>query len=276
MERHDPSADANVRTVPGELRAYRLWRYAPSDFRSDEPVQLRALTWQTPLDPQIQLAGERYEATCTRNTDVHTIHYQRPTRVPAEECTCGFYGTIVGGMAYAFEMAGREPVVCAVRGPYIVGSVRLSGRLVIGVTGVVRAQYMRLEALFGITAWNGPGKKALAAVAEQYGVPAYVRPRPFEDAYPLDNVLDLVPGIHSRPILMAQSSAAVLRDAQIRAHRFNRDLRLCGCRDCFERAKDGDRFDAMGSQLASYAALVHRFKKEESLLSRWVNWQWNV
>lgn len=184
------TGDQDVALVPGEVRAYRLWRYQHPRVlpgRREITGRLTSTGWNVDLDPLVQTNGLPYTAVCQRlNRDASYRHEDGDrSPVPAEKCTCGFYGTYIGGLSYAFNAARRNLAAHAGRSEVVLGSVLMSGRVIFGSTGVLRAERMRLEGVLSLPAkWDTHARADLDTIRAQYGIPGFWDPAAFVEQYP--------------------------------------------------------------------------------------------
>jgi hypothetical protein len=154
-------------------------------------------------------------------------------------CACGFYGTVTGGLAYALVTAGRDETFVAREPRFLAGSVLLSGRIILGETGVARAEYIRLESIFSLSAaWNREAQRMLKEVADLYQVPAYHNAEVFEDTYPLAPLAtQLLPELIGALYFTSWKNTSVrrIKEAQASAHNQNLDTKACHCTGCAKR-----------------------------------------
>lgn len=235
-----PGSQAPV-LVPGELRAYRAWKYGAASVAGEHrcALRLRALTWGTVLDT----CGGVHTAVCVHQPG-HRLHNPQSLRrhepgwpIPSEHCTCGFYGTVAGGLNHSIQ-APATFNRAVTEGSFFFGSVVFSGRVVIGAHGVARAEKMRLESVLSLTAvWNATAMEGLRRISEDYGVPIFADPVHFTESFPLNDLsalgVDLpdVPpdlGLGMRDLLVAQRAA----------HDRNLSLGRCACAACDKRYLD--------------------------------------
>jgi hypothetical protein len=226
----NPTGDQDVPLVPGEVRAYRLWKVTPPGRARPwlSKLRLQALYAPTIFDPDDQRTGG-HTATCQwvegRMLTPKGFHQHKagtPEQVPEEKCQCGFYGTYTGGLIYAFEAAKRAPARYSMHIELIVGSVLMAGRCILGEQGVVRAEKMRIEALFSLPAsWSAEGSVLLSSLGLRYQVPTYTNPAEFEMRYPQADLAHLAPnalagqlypGAGARFLENVQGDAAVTAD----------------------------------------------------------------
>lgn len=221
--------------VPGELRAYRIWEQPHA-----QPMTglLYALIEKKPLDPAVQQAGKPYIAGCRRMRSLVILNpggadvvmddpsHPRGAAAPVESCTCGWYAVGAGGLDYAYRRGGR--IISNGMSPYtIAGSVMLSGRVIVGETGVVRAEKMRVEAVISLPAvFDACAHEMLQMTGRLYGVPVFTDPVEFEETLPVQPV---VAGIHA-------TNPRTLRVYQQMAHKQNVHLERCKCDACRIRA----------------------------------------
>lgn len=159
--------------VQGSIRGYRSWDLT-------DTCNLESLAWRTSLTPHIP--GWWYLAECYRHQllgespqSIHTI--------AGISCSCGFY-------AYYKDNATDEHKFFQ-RAGVITGTVRMSGRVILGSTGVMRAEKMQLEALFvrPVHDWLYQWR-IKRALKEKYHVPVYtwMQRKKFLKRYPLEGV----------------------------------------------------------------------------------------
>jgi hypothetical protein len=179
-----------VPLVPGEVRAYRVWKFAPVKNPKGIVKRLMSTGWTRALDP----AERVYTAECVwaiQQQQSGLAHRNGATgAAPEAGCTCGFYATYVGSPLYTYEKANYPAIQSSWRSDIFVGSVLLSGRVVFGDQGVARAQRMRIESVFSMaSAHQDEASRALAAIGELYGVSTYSDPAAFVHEHPLDESL---------------------------------------------------------------------------------------
>jgi hypothetical protein len=234
--------DDQVILVPGTLRAYRIWTYSVKEpvesMVGPWPRRLLSIGWSYALEPAVQLYGRRsYVARCQYRTARQVSdrrHVSGETEmVPAQGCSCGFYGVYVGGLAHTYLASRRPLTVASCLSSLIAGSVLMSGRVVLGANGVVRAEKMRLEALFSLAgSWHTEGRTLLRSAARLYKVPGYTNPRNFERAYPLADVTQLTTEVDPIVAMRGGDSAPLLIQHQTLAHALWCRVYGCFCSRC--------------------------------------------
>lgn len=222
--------------VPGELRAYRAWMFT-ADLTTSP--RLRSVSYGgNSLDPRCGT----YTARCLHSSKIlstrsHPVDEETGEElpVPAEGCTCGFYGVVVGGLHQAYMLSAGIPIGTS-SALYIAGSVMMSGRIVLGARGVVRAEHMRLEALFGLAPELLVGlKQNMQMASEIYGKPVLSDPHEFERRFPLPDMTALWPGAVKYARQTAESADQLLFIKE-GLHKMNYDTERCDCPDCIRRA----------------------------------------
>lgn len=176
------SGDLAPRLVPGEIRAYRVWRpsdpFEPPRFRAGSPL-LRSAVRDDYLRPY---TGPLYHARCEKTLGVHS------RRLPMLNCSCGFYGVYVGGLstlaALMFPSTWYLPTFFI---DYVIGSVAMSGRVLLSDNGLIRAERMRIEALCRVSS-----SYEAMRLGETYSVPGYSDFKRFQSEFPLNDVTDLL------------------------------------------------------------------------------------
>jgi hypothetical protein len=119
----------------GPLMGWRCWRIAgPPEAPLSEVVPLRLLSVN---HEEMQYPGDRGWATadCSRTPGHPGNPTIRPHSAPGEECSCGFY-------AYNTYTAALQHAV-GTPGPSVVGSIELSGRVLVHELGY-RAERARV------------------------------------------------------------------------------------------------------------------------------------
>lgn len=246
------------RLIAGELRAYRVWE--PTLLGYDG--LLNSLMRRESLPPTVQRSGQWYQAHCLRREEFSgfAVH-PSPVTEPGEKCSCGFYGVVGGGLFTALQKAGRVPLMDH-HPTAIVGSVTLAGRIIVGSTGVVRAQRMRVEALFSMAAvFSKKRRSYLRAAGQQYQVPTYTDPFAFERDFPQADLQELVPELDLLLGVQANFSAQMIADHQELAHLRNSDTQNCNCPGCRDRSRQAfvlgaNLNDGMGPVTISYETMM--------------------
>jgi hypothetical protein len=131
--------------------------------------------------------------------------------------------------------------------PYTVaGSVMLSGRVIVGETGVVRAEKMRIEAVISLPAvFDACAHEMLGMTGRLYSVPTFTDPVEFEETFPVQPV---VAGIHA-------TNPRAVRVYQQMAHKQNVHLERCRCDACRIRARKHEEEMAMRLEVLKNARL---------------------
>lgn len=176
------------RLVPGEVRAYRIWRVnlAVQQYRlaSYQILGLRLLStgWPVTLDPR---DGPVFRAQCQSSRPRHTV--------PAATCSCGFYGVGVGGLTTLVGLAFSNRSVSTLLDGYVIGSVAMSGRVVLDNCGLIRAERMRIEGLCLVRRLRDTEvRKVLAELGETYSAPVYMDLVQFYETFPLNDLTQLL------------------------------------------------------------------------------------
>lgn len=158
--------------IPDALRGYRSWRL-------DHPT---GSLFPVHADCTARWRTRRMTAICDNELSLTLDRKPHPgERAPAADCTCGFYATYDHVM-YRQHLPKPWDFYRGKPRRFVHGSVLASGRIILGEWGF-RAQYAKIEALWGIDSWS---------IAKAYGVP-WVRTRDaFLKQYPAPDVSGLL------------------------------------------------------------------------------------
>jgi hypothetical protein len=155
--------------VVGSLRVYRAWEpYVPL-------VGQRGVEWDTPaMDAKCILSGCGCDECMKDSAKPHKAI------VPKKKCTCGIYGF------YTPEFVDAPPIA-------VLGTIRATGKLLMGTTGV-RAAHAEIESLL-LTAkqdhWGVTRKDLKVKYPE---VPVYKSTEKWLADYPPESVSELLDG----------------------------------------------------------------------------------
>lgn len=123
-------------TVLGFVRGYRGWFVA----QDGHP---RLLSTSQSLALPVGEPGP-HEAICNSFSTGLMQSFARTAKVihvsPADNCRCGYYAIYSGGLSTLFDHVG-------ITGTLVIGSVLMSGKVMMGQTGVMRGQVMYIEAM---------------------------------------------------------------------------------------------------------------------------------
>lgn len=185
-------------TVLGSVRGYRAWILRDG--------QLGSIVFDQVALPPIQRI---HRAEC--RGQVRQIWedfwipdcYSKPHTAPASECMCGFYAMYEEESIGCISAMAQTKLFTSLRlGPprWVLGSVQMSGKVFLGALGVMRAEIMRLEALylsygahnwrnlFGLTApWKlyREQQATLQRLGDGYGVPVFTSLKKLKQQFPL-------------------------------------------------------------------------------------------
>lgn len=216
---------SDVILVPGEVRGYRLWRVVGDT--------LHAYRKAVRMEP-----AERYTATCRRvdviyNGKPRPGHSEAP---PADGCTCGFYGVYAGGLFETFRANSASfDALASPKIVVVVGAVAYSGRVVFGETGVMRAEHMRIEALYAppkfdverqLVYYPGspPEHLSIHELGRRYRVPACTSVAQFLYEWPLQDLTDLIGEPKTGWFLSPEEDRLVMVESEARHTYYHRVL----------------------------------------------------
>jgi hypothetical protein len=158
---------------------------------------------------------------------------------------------VTGGLYQTYQLTSGTAVGTS-SPQHIAGSVLMSGRVVLGNRGVVRAEHMRLEAVFGLAAELLTGLAYnLSFIIKLYGVPALSDPHTFEERFPQQDLSALWPDAPAtanpaqvKTAVGTFTSADKLSEIKEEMHKLNTNTQRCSCGGCQFRARKKAEYEA--------------------------------
>lgn len=191
VESHEPQL-----ILGNGVRGYRLWKVNGSWLL---PTVIRAALLNGETDLLMFPPEGPYRASCW-NLGTSIAH----RTVPEATCHCGFYALYAAPAFRTLIVNGHANPRGLAEGDWVLGSVRMSGVVIKGDAGVMRAQKMEIEALVSIDAMHG-----LQVVADRYHVPL-IEPHELLCDFPLDNANQRTNEVDSEAFRLVRSMLHML------------------------------------------------------------------